>query len=352
MEGIPGKIAEAMRNWRRPKQTQVLPTLPSYDTPDWGAIHETDASPVGTTESDTTEVDPAVAVTENDVTYVPTDPDAIPEFKLASPPKGPRERVEKPVTSIADSIERTPQESDLELGTPERTDGLGGGCNETVLVKIVNDGSGVFKPSTGEKPFLRTGIEAGTYFKRERAAYLVSKMVGIELVPPTVIRELDGETGSMQQFIEDAESVYETDPDDPLRKEELMRLFALDYIIWNTDRHGGNILFNKGKVVAIDNGLAFGKDTARFFYPVGAPEWNYGSDVTRFTDIEMPEDIKDNILSFVSYERGVQLLSELLGELLPAEEVQACIERIKRLARVIEDDRQISLDECEMLTYR
>lgn len=82
----------------------------------------------------------------------------------------------------------------------------------------------------------------------ERAAYLVDKMLSLNLVPTTVLRLARGRVVSAQKWV-NADRPEKSNP-------PLLRLF--DYLISNTDRHSGNWLVEKGgKVWAIDNAYSF-----------------------------------------------------------------------------------------------
>jgi len=219
------------------------------------------------------------------------------------------------------------------LGTKEKESSrkLDGGINISVIVKLKDDGQGIFKPKSGEAN-VRGVVREGTYFKRERAAYLVDKFLDLGLVPPTVIRKIDGEIGSLQEFIPDAKTPGELDHKEwdqfPKRhKEELMKLWLFDMIIWNSDRHGGNLLVKGEKIYAIDNGLAFGNDWLHAYQD--------------FDDEPIPESIKEKFRKFLSWDNGLEILSDLLKELLPPQEVETCIARIRLLGKVIEEEGKI-----------
>lgn len=99
-------------------------------------------------------------------------------------------------------ITENPVEVILSLREKELERQLGGGVNITTYIKLRDNGAGVFKPKNGENKSYDT---SGSFFKRERASYLVDKFLGFNLVPPTVIREIDGQIGSVQEFIPDTD---------------------------------------------------------------------------------------------------------------------------------------------------
>jgi len=155
----------------------------------------------------------------------------------------------------------TPEEDILKSYEKKESRLLRGVLNKVLFVELKDDGAGIFKPKSGEHEGLRKVVQAGTYFRRERAAYLVDRFLGFGLIPPTVIREIDGEIGSMQQFIPDAKTEYQVSKDElagDSSQQQLMKLWILDYIICSSDRKDN--LFKDGKIWAIDNGLSFGAD--------------------------------------------------------------------------------------------
>lgn len=84
----------------------------------------------------------------------------------------------------------------------------------------------------------------------ELAAYKMSRLLGLDRVPPVVLREIDGERGSLQLWVENAvteagllqsERVAEHPARRNLQK-QIQLLF--DQLIYNFDRHQGNSLYD------------------------------------------------------------------------------------------------------------
>lgn len=212
-----------------------------------------------------------------------------------------------------------PEEIILKTGIPETKTDLGCSSNDVILVDIKDDGKGIFKPKYGEQKDLRDGVKAGTYFLRERATYLVDLFLGLDLVPPTTIREIDNQAGSIQQFVEDASVsfLYEG----AIKKEWRIKLAVLDYVVWNSDRHEGNFLIkNDGtRIFAIDNGLTFGPDS--YAYTGGL----YNNTVS---------DLTIQKLKAFTTSNNVSVLSTLLEELIGTEETEACVARIQKITEL------------------
>ncbi len=234
------------------------------------------------------------------------------------------------------------------MGTHEarQTSALGGGINKTEFIALKDDGSVVFKPVSGEVfagEHFNAHVKPGTYYKRERAAYLVSEFFGFKLVPPTILRELNGEVGSVQEFIPDTEpgfklttrdrsSIFENvnvigKRRDKKYEEALAKLSVFDHLIWNIDRHGGNFLLKEGNVYAIDNGFAFNKrgdeDSLR---------WRAANALSGSPDKEVPADVLARLSEFSSRPEVEQEFRAQMDGLLSAEEIDALVFRARGVA--------------------
>ncbi len=113
----------------------------------------------------------------------------------------------------------------------------------------------IYKPGEGEAPLW--DFPAGTLYKRELAAFLVSETLGWHLVPPTVIRTGPHGVGSLQLYIApDSECDYAA-----LQREhgDALRQIALfDALVNNADRKAGHCFrAQDARVWAIDHGLTF-----------------------------------------------------------------------------------------------
>jgi uncharacterized repeat protein (TIGR03843 family) len=97
----------------------------------------------------------------------------------------------------------------------------------------------------------------GTLAFREVAAYRFSRIVGLELVPITVLRDGPFGVGAVQQWIEVDEGidVIAMAQSDDLR---LRKMALLDALINNTDRKFGHILIDaSGALFGCDHGVTF-----------------------------------------------------------------------------------------------
>ncbi|MBE2268287.1 MAG: SCO1664 family protein [Anaerolinea sp.] len=125
-----------------------------------------------------------------------------------------------------------------------------------VSLKLENDAvNAVYKPQRGERPLW--DFPDGTLCYRETAAYLTSKELCWELVPPTVLREGPRGLGSFQFFIDHDPQVNYFSFDETMMP-QLKRMAAFDYVVNNADRKGGHCLVDcDGHLWGIDHGITF-----------------------------------------------------------------------------------------------
>lgn len=93
---------------------------------------------------------------------------------------------------------------------------------------------------------------------REAIVYQIDKIVGLGLVPKTmVIDDTIGNVrydGSVQEWIKDARDGYQIEKFTDEGRKDFERLKVFDFVIGNSDRHLGNVLFtDDDKLHAIDN---------------------------------------------------------------------------------------------------
>jgi uncharacterized repeat protein (TIGR03843 family) len=148
----------------------------------------------------------------------------------------------------------------LGAGRLELVGRLADSSNQAFVV-VCEDGSvqvpAVYKPLEGERPLwdFPPGIH-----RREVAAYLLSELLGLGLVPETLER-LDAPLGpgSLQRFVPaDFTQHYFTLIEQPEHHPRLADLAGFDVVANNADRKAGHVLAEPGGTLwAIDNGLCF-----------------------------------------------------------------------------------------------
>lgn len=112
----------------------------------------------------------------------------------------------------------------------------------------------IYKPIAGERPLW--DFPEGTLAHREVAAYIFSEELGLDLVPPTVLRDGPYGLGAVQLWCEqddewDVVSYAQGDT------EALRQLVLFDALINNTDRKFGHILSDGDWLKGCDHGVTF-----------------------------------------------------------------------------------------------
>ncbi|MGZ5478324.1 MAG: hypothetical protein ACXWGZ_01910 [Candidatus Aminicenantales bacterium] len=106
-------------------------------------------------------------------------------------------------------------------------------------------------------------------WKGEIAAYRLSRALGLNMVPPTVEREFQGNRGSCQMFVDywnNLETILKKKINPPGIKalyfaRELCLQRAFDNLVYNIDRHQRNyLLMEDWRMILIDHSRSFGFD--------------------------------------------------------------------------------------------
>jgi len=188
--------------------------------------------------------------------------------------------------------------------------------NATFLVAVQCDESSfqaIYKPLSGERPLW--DFEPGLH-RREIAAYLLSQTMGINMVPPTVLREGPLGEGSLQHFIDaDVEQHYFTifEQREDLH-DQLRAMCVFDIVANNTDRKAGHCLLGlDDKVWGIDHGVCFAAD-----FKLRTVIWEFGGE-------PLPNHLRAAI------EPLIETVPLNIATLLSSDEVSALQERVQWL---------------------
>lgn len=143
------------------------------------------------------------------------------------------------------------------------------------IQKLADIPIGVLRPNRGYFPpgglaksaavkKLKPGLRQGYWesYKSEIAAYEVDRLLGMDMVPVTVERRVDGELASAQLWAEDCrmqkELKGESSPDTTRWNRQVFRHRVFDNLIANIDRNAGNLLIDKDwNLILIDHSRAF-----------------------------------------------------------------------------------------------
>ena len=109
------------------------------------------------------------------------------------------------------------------------------------------------------------GVHRGFWesYKNEIAAYQVDKLLKMDMVPPTVERQLQGATGAAQLWVENVSAVKAGEsPGESNRTDwelQVARMSMFDNLTGNKDRNRGNMLHDSAwHLILIDHTRAFG----------------------------------------------------------------------------------------------
>ena len=152
------------------------------------------------------------------------------------------------------------------------------GSNYTYLLVLnhadAGPGLAVYKPQSGEAPLW--DFPTGTLYLREFAAGELSRLLGWDIVPPTVTREGPSGPGAVQAFI-DAEMAENFFTLRERHADDFRRIALFDCLANNADRKGSHCLLDRaGHIWGIDHGLTF------------HPEWKLRTVIWDFAGDPLP----------------------------------------------------------------
>lgn len=205
----------------------------------------------------------------------------------------------------------------LHRGDLEITGRLIDASNATLFGTITYENQSmevIYKPVAGERPLW--DFPDGTLADREYAAFLLSDLVGFDVVPPTILRDGPAGYGMVQKWIEVDEAINLAQffgEDNPALRE----LAIFDACINNTDRKIGHLLPDAdGHLYACDHGVTFHVDDK-----LRTVLWQWAGD--KLTDDELLQ-LRD-VLSILNEQR------EIFSLHLTGEEIDKTILRVQRL---------------------
>lgn len=145
---------------------------------------------------------------------------------------------------------------------------------EAEVTKLDYIGTGVTRPQRAElepggpigrmawKP-LPPGMRGGFMesYKSEIAAYVLDRLLGLEMVPPAIEREIRGRAGAAIMWIEDAHPWDLNNPPqgpEPKWSRQISAMKLFDQLIANIDRNQGNLMYDDDwHLFLIDHSRAF-----------------------------------------------------------------------------------------------
>ena len=196
------------------------------------------------------------------------------------------------------------------------------------LAGVDPDRFAVYKPQAGETPLW--DFEDGTLWRREIAAYVVDRAVGLGMVPVTTARDdLPYGSGAVQEFVpHDPGDHYFALRDGGEMTPQLRRMVVFDLLVDNADRKGGHLLVDRrGEqpvLRLIDHGVCFHTEPH-----LRTVAWDFAGEPLRTDERAMAERLVALLRD------GAEEVAEL-HDLLSPREVERLAERAQRVARMQE----------------
>jgi hypothetical protein len=192
------------------------------------------------------------------------------------------------------------------------------GSNYTFAVAL-EDADGcrqlaIYKPRSGEAPLY--DFPDGTLYLRERAAYVFSRELGWEFVPPTVVRHGPHGIGSVQLYVQPKPAAEHDRQFWGGANLEIERFVLFDHLTNNADRKIGHLIRDRaGKAWGIDHGLTFNQ------YPkLRTVLWQF---VGEPVSPELMSDLR-------AVQRNASLVERALAPYLDQHEIGQTMQRVER----------------------
>lgn len=163
----------------------------------------------------------------------------------------------------------------------------------------------IYKPRAGERPLW--DFPDGNLAGREVAAYLLSELLSLKIVPETVLRDGPFGLGSVQRWVDIDEEMDLTFLASSLSS-AVRKIAFFDILLNNTDRKFGHLLpLPSGEILGCDHGLTFhAEDKLRTVL------WQFSE-----TEIDAEESlILRTVLSDLSFMDFCELITEAEFEAL------------------------------------
>lgn len=134
--------------------------------------------------------------------------------------------------------------------------------HDVYIVELSSDISGIFKPITANGLIENTTIGKVIL---ETIAYKLSKFLGFPIIPPVVLREIDGELGSLHYFVNDVIHLGALREEDAKRffnkvsKEEWAKIRLFQFIMGQYDCGYENMIYltTNDTLIPIDYGACY-----------------------------------------------------------------------------------------------
>jgi hypothetical protein len=152
--------------------------------------------------------------------------------------------------------------------------------------------------------FLPSGIKSGYWeaYKSEIAAYKLDRILGLDMVPPTVERRVSANLASLQLWVEGCKHLQDTDQSKVSSStpwvKQVLRQRAFDNLIANIDRNAGNLLVDtEWNLVLIDHSRAFASNTMPFMKQMTRIDREFYEKLKALDEATLMREIKPWVLS-------------------------------------------------------
>jgi hypothetical protein len=187
--------------------------------------------------------------------------------------------------------------------------------NSALLCRIGGEAICIYKPIAFERPL--HDFPDGTLGHRETAAWVLSEALGLDIVPPTVLRDGPFGVGAVQLWVEpdeEADPIAMVEADDP----RLRPIALFDAIANNADRKVGHLLpLEGGHVMGVDHGICFHVEPK-----LRTVLWAWRGERFRPAERRVLESVRDAL---------DEQLGTDMATLLAADEVEAIADRVEGL---------------------
>lgn len=184
----------------------------------------------------------------------------------------------------------------------------------------------VYKPQAGEAPLW--DFAEGTLWRREVAAYVVDRAIGLDMVPLTVARDdLEHGPGAVQAFVpHDPGDHYFALREAGVLTRQLRRMVVFDLLLDNADRKGGHLLVDRRgdqpTVRLIDHGVCFHTEPH-----LRTVAWDFAGEPLRDEERQLGQRLGTLL-------RDDDEAVAKLHDLLSVREVERLVERADAVARL------------------
>ena len=136
-------------------------------------------------------------------------------------------------------------------------------------------------------------------YKSEIAAYKLDRMLQLDMVPPTVERQVGPDLVAVQLWVENARMLKEVQakklhaPDPQAWNRQLHRFQVFDNLVGNIDSNAGNLLFDpEWSFVKVDHSRAF-TTTQTLLFAMTRIDWPFYDRVKALTEQDLRREIGD-----------------------------------------------------------